>query len=197
MPEIFTLQAPENQNDNRNMSTVPESGRYTPKPYENSNGRKPEIYHIGANDDSEKQPYKPTSPPIKSSRPPYTPPPKDYSSGNGPEFYHLKVGDDKKDIQDRRPSPALVNKNRISPTPKPNFNGQGTEMYYIQLGDDNNPRIQSPPIKDNSQKKKFNDNITNDDHDKQKITMYMLAAENQENLPSRIERTQSPLVNYI
>lgn len=201
MPEIFALQTPENHNDHRKLSTINESDRYTPKPYGNSNGRKPEIYHLGAKDDSE-EPHKSSSPPIKSSRPPYSPPLKDShrSSGNGPEFYHLKLGDDDKDIHDRHPSPAFVSNNRVSPAPNHNINGQGPEMYYIQLGNDNNNRTKSPPINDNYQKKKFNDNITHDDHDQKTVTMYVLAATEQENLPpsSRVQqRTPSPPVNYI
>jgi len=191
MPEFFALKSEENDNDRHPLSTAYDNDRYTPIPDENFNEQKPEIYYLGAKTDSEPihdgPPYAPFSQPVDNSY---------FSPRDGPELYHLKLDDDENNnIPNRRLSPALISNNQGSSMPYQNLNEQGPEMYYIQVGGENHR--QSLPINNNYQKTKFNDHIIHDDnYDQKKVTMYVLAAD-QENLPppSHRERTPSPPVN--
>jgi len=194
MAEIFTLQKPSRNQNRQPLPTDYDNDQYTPRPYENSNEP--------IKDD---QPFKPYSPPIKSS----------HSKSDGrTELYHFKNGENKSKpipddqaISDRR-SPSGFNSNkRVSPMPYQNSNPtpseQGSEMYYIQLGDE--PRRPSASMK----KTTFNDQPTyheipyedpDPDYQPRKVTVYMLADPAVENIPPPYNaepRTPSPQVISI
>jgi hypothetical protein len=187
MPEIFTLQNGENNNDGYQFPRTPNNDRYTSMSYENSNRETPGVYAIEANNDN-------------MDEPPYS---SGMKSRAMPELYHLKEGEYDNNINTPRSPSSVTNNNRVSPMPYQNSSGQGPEMYYIRLGDEN--RIQSPSTKDNYDQPKFNDNyenptfndnITDSDYPNQeKATMYMLTADGENFSSSRDQRTPSPPVS--
>jgi hypothetical protein len=193
MPEVFSLQAPENNNDNYDRRQSPSfvnTDRQTPMPYENGHERKTEMYFIDTQNEHEpihnQSPFMSSSSPINHI---------DHPSGNGPELYHLQVGDNDNNIHDRRSSPPIVSNNRLSPALYQNSNEEGPELYHLRTTDENGR--QSPYTIENHQKVHFSNDITHhDNHDQGKVTMYLLTTsdgDNRENLPP--QRTPSPPVS--
>ncbi|CAF0870738.1 unnamed protein product [Rotaria sordida] len=190
MTDTFTPRKSKINYDRHQSPPIINNDRYTPPSFEDSNRKKPETYHLGAKNNQKpidnEPPFRSSSPPIENSYP---------SSSNGPELYHLKNVENDNEIHNRRSSSAFSNNNRVSPMPLQDSTGRKSEMYYLKTLDDN--IRQTPPIHNNNyEKPTFNDDrMIYDDHNQQKVTVYVLKATEQENLPlSHIQRTPSPIV---
>jgi hypothetical protein len=170
MPELYTLRAAENFNDNHRSSST------TVKNDRTAHSQKPEMYYLRPNNDKQI----PSNDVIKPS-----------------SLQHVKVENNKTKTSDDRLSPVLVSTKQKSPVPSQSSYGQKPEMYYLSIGDPKPAEYdRKPPHKSTiRQQSKSNPTITLPDiPHPQKSTMYMLKSPNGDNFLPYISRTASPPV---